>query len=74
MKKIPHRCIMGRFFSKCGAACLIGLVIQWFIMDSDDHAETLVNVSGCHVHLLLHRVRYRKCWQVGMLSGLHSLI
>lgn len=45
-------------------------------MDSDKHSETLVNVRGHYTHwrLLLCEVGYRRWWQMGTLSGLHSLI
>lgn len=45
-------------------------------MDSVNHSEMLVNVCGHYMHwcLLLLMVGYRKWWQMGMLSGLHSLI
>jgi len=45
-------------------------------MDFDDHSEMLVKVCGHYMHwcLLLCEAGCRKCWQMGMLSGLHSLI
>lgn len=45
-------------------------------MDSYNHSETLVNVCGhyVHRHFLLPMAGYGKWWQMGMLSGLYSLI